>query len=84
MRRPYHKIVLDLSAKFLAKEIAPLFPQSPATRCAEQVHHHLLPAKPQSWLKQSFTPFQKRVLRIERNDIKVATNRTFSFSESDA
>ena len=75
MRRSYHTIVLDVLAKVLAKEIAPLFSQSLATRCGEEVHHHLFPTKPQSWLKQSFTPFQKRVLRIrERHKSRDKSN----------
>ena len=47
VRFPRHKIVFDISAEFIAKHIGALFPKGLATRCAEEVHHHLLPTKPQ-------------------------------------
>src|SRR5262245_33629101 len=64
MRRSFHNIILNVSPKFLAKEITPLFPKRLATWCAEEIHHHLFPAKPQCWRKQSLAPFQKSVLRV--------------------
>jgi len=37
MRWSYHKVILDVQAKFLAKEIRPLFPQSLAAQPANDL-----------------------------------------------
>src|SRR5437867_11795950 len=76
VRLPFHKIIFDVLAEFIAKHISPVFPQCLTTRRSDEVHNDMLPTHPQRRREQSFAPLQKRILRIgeERHEGRDKTN----------
>ena len=44
VRFPFDKIVIDVSAEFIAKHVGAFFPERLATRRAKEIHHNLFPA----------------------------------------
>src|SRR5215510_8431563 len=46
MRLPFHHIIFDIPAEFIAKHVSPAFPKCPATWRAHEIHDHKLPSAP--------------------------------------
>src|SRR5262245_14783385 len=64
VRLPLYKVVVDVSAKFIAKHVSAVFPKRLTTRRSHEVYDNMLPTHPQRRREQSLAPLQKRILRI--------------------